>query len=258
MTDDNKTALTHRATATAAAYLDALGCKPIETEVQVRAGWVADLASYWYPTLTEARRLRLTNRAREILGVSASVEDRELIPRVYGSGPLTVLVEVKSQRADFLADQRKWQPGDWPAHICCLAYPTGVVDDNELPAGWYGLKLSKAGNKLLNMRRTFARPHPQHMGLVLDFVAAVGIRRDHRTRYAAMRAWAKASRAVDRKRRISYSASGLLCHLAHWLQGAGPLADFPFSGLLRLLGINSLSKEAGNAIQFFEELKRDG
>ena len=58
--DLNKTPLTHRITALAAAFLDAHGFKPVETEVPVASGWVADVASFVYPTMTEAKKLRLT------------------------------------------------------------------------------------------------------------------------------------------------------------------------------------------------------
>ena len=257
MTDDldkNKTALTHRVTAIAAAYLDGIGCKPVETEVPVQGGWVADVASYWYPTMTEAKRLQIDRRAREILGVAPGTDVLDLLPRVYGDGPFTVLVEVKTTASDYKRDARKWEPGRWPAHICFLAFPAGVVD--KLPEGWYGLETSKSGSKLLKVHRAFSNPHPQHSGLVIDFVAAVGIRRDHRTRDAAMQAFERASRIEDRQREVRYSAERLLEGLAAWIQRKHWKSEFRLRDVLRKLGIKKVPKYCDKAVEFFESLRK--
>jgi hypothetical protein len=233
--DENKTALTHRVTATSAAYLD---------------GWIADLASYWYPTVTEAKKLHLDRHAREILGTTAE-SAYVTLPRVFGSGPFTVVVEVKTARGDFARDDRKWQ--QWPAHICCVAYPGGVVD--KVPEGWYGLEVSKDGRTLRKVHRTWASPHAQHSGLVIDFVAAVGIRRDHRTRYAATRAFLKAYRAEEQEQKKRHSAGRLLEGLAAWIQGKGWQAERPLVEVLPKLGIKKLPAYCRDAIAFFETLR---
>lgn len=251
--DENKTPLTHRATATAAAYLDGLGCKPVETEVPIRLGWIADVASYWYPTMMEAKKLHLHRRAQEILGVTSNTQARDLMPRAYGSGPFTVAVEVKTTRQDFARDDRKWQPGDWPAHICFLAYPTGLIE--QAPDGWYGLELSKNGTQVRKVHRGCSWPHPQHSGLLIDFIAAVGIRRDHRTRYAATRAFLKAYRARDRQSRVAYSATRLLESLAAWIRGEGWKPERPLEDVLRDLGVEKLPSYCHDAIAFFEALQ---
>jgi len=252
--DRNKSALTHRMTATAAAYLDGLGCKPVETEVQIRRSWIADLASYWYPTQTEARRLGLLRKAREMFGI----EDgrlSELIPRTFGYGPFTVIIEVKATKPDFHKDHRKWT-GDFPAHICFVAFPIGMLGKEEIPTGWYGLEMSQNGQQLHKVHRHFGMPHAQHPGLALDFVAAVGIRRDHRTRYTASRAWLKAYRAQDSERERQYSASRLLCGLADWIQGIGCNRERPLLEVLPELGIKKTPDYAEKAIGFFESVKR--
>jgi len=252
--DDNKSALTHRVTAVAAAYLDRLGCKPIETEVPVRVGWVADVASYWYPTMSEAKRLDLDKRAAALFGPDCDTPAWWVTSRAYGDGPFTVLVEVKTTRQDFLQD-KKWDSRDWPAHVCCLAYPTEVVRDGELPKGWYGLEISKEGRCLRKVHRPFAEPHPQHQGLVLDFVAAVGIRRDHRTRHAAMRDWAKAFRASDQERKVRYSASRLLRNLADWMHGEGWDPERSLVDALANCGLRKPSSSDREVITFFESLR---
>jgi len=145
--DRNKTALTHRVTATASAYLYALGCKPVETEVFIRRKWVADVASYWYPTHTEFKKLRLERLARHIIAPDISRANwKDWWPRVYGDGPFTVLVEVKTTRGDYTKDKRKWNTEAKPAHFCFLAYPKGMVE--EVPKGWYGLETNPKGDRL--------------------------------------------------------------------------------------------------------------
>lgn len=254
--DNNKTSSTHRVTAIAAAYLDALGCKPIETEVPVQNGWIADLASYWYPTMTEAKKLHIDRRARQLFDENPHEFVRNVWLRVYGEGPFTVLAEVKISRADFKKDERKWRPGEWPANICFLAYPAGLIDDDELPDGWYGLETSKEGRRLRKVHRT-GRPHPQHVGLMIDFIAAVGIRRDHRTRYAATRAWMKSYRVEDREERVQYSAAHLLHGLAAWLRGEGDNPERTLIEMLSKFGIKKVPTYCTELIAFFESLRKD-
>ena len=253
--DENKTALTHRVTATAAAYLDGLGCKPVETEVAIRRGWVADLASYWYPTMTEAKRLGLDRSAAESLGITDHTQIDDILLRVYGDGPFTVVVEVKTTPADFKRDRRKWECADWPAHICFIGYPAGVVRDYEIPRGWYGLETSKDGTKLRKVHRPTGRPHPQHSGLVIDFVAAVGIRRDHRTRHVAVRALAQRRRARDREREARYSAGHLLTGLANWLQHRGWKPERHLEAALADWGVKEIPKAWQPALAFFKALR---
>lgn len=248
--DRNKTGLTHRVTAIAAAYLDALGCKPVETEVTARQGWVADVAGYWYPTMTEAKKLHLHRRAQEILG---DVPATGVIPRVYGHGPFTVLAEVKVSRSDFQKDKHKWN-GVYPAHVCLLAFPAGVIAADEIPKGWYGLETSKHGQKLKKVHRNGCL-HPQHLGLTVDFVAEVGIRRDHRTRYRALKDWAKAYRAEEAEKKKRYSAANLLVRLADWIQRKGWKPERALRDILPELGIKKVPQFCNEAIDFLESLR---
>jgi len=57
--DRNKTDLTHAVTQAAMTWLDERGFKPVETEVEIARGWVADLASAIFPTPTELINLKL-------------------------------------------------------------------------------------------------------------------------------------------------------------------------------------------------------
>jgi len=200
--DRNKSELTHTATATAAAWLDGLGCKPVETEVPVGKGWVADLATFWCPTMTEAKRSKLLRHIVPDLLAQDSMEALHKLRRFYAPR-LTVVVEVKTSRADFLADRgRKYCTGDkWvdrpqlesPAHFCVLAAPASVLDKDRL-RHWGHLRLSEDCTRVVRWEGPWSI-NSLHNYQIEDLIAAVAIRRDNVTRYASMRRWQKAYRA---------------------------------------------------------------
>lgn len=253
--DRNKTALTHRTTALAAAYLDGLGCKPVETEVEIRTGWIADVASYWYPTWTEGKRLRLPALAKQLL---THEDDRarpgDLMPMVYGHGPFSVLVEVKTSRADFARDKRKWEC-EPPANLCFVAYPTGIVD--SVPRGWYGLEVTAEARQVRKLHWEEGRLHAQHPGQLIDFIAAVGIRRDHRTTRRALVDWWKSYNAKDQERRVSYSSQKLLDGLRSWINRNGMVGHLSFEDMLKYVGVKSPTPRfMEDAAEFFETLRK--
>jgi len=222
MLDKNKTPKTHRATAIVSAYLDARGFKPIETEVRVYNGWIADLASFVYPTMTETKKLKLTGY-KNILG-EAKIEFNDFIYRY--STPLTAIVEVKVTRQDFKIDmERKFSGQIFPAHLCYLAYPRGIIE--EPPVGWVGLELDKECQRLLRVTRSVLKRnkynytfvHPQNPGDTIDLIANVAIRREHRTRYQAMRDWLKSYRAKEKQDQKVSDVSELLYWIEKILDG---------------------------------------
>lgn len=197
--DRNKSALTHVATATVAAWLDGLGCKPIETEVVVGSGWTLDVASFWCPTLTEARRSRLI---RDLVPDAAARDSRESFQKMSCriADRLTIGVEVKVSREDYLRDRgRKY--GIWenrakldpPAHLCVIA-TTGDLLKGDRLEGWAWLRLSPTGERVVKFEGQWSA-HPLHPYQVEDFIASIAIRRDHHTRYASLRRWQKHYRA---------------------------------------------------------------
>lgn len=193
--DRNKSATTHRVTAIAAAYLRRCGCKPLETEVPISNDWgIADLGGFVYPTHTEAEQLKLFHGV-DITGGQPNFE--ELIWR-FGH-LFTVICEVKVTRGDFQRDRKGKFSQRHPAHLCFLAYPKKMMDPKELPEGWFGLAADVERGCLQKVYApTFlTEVHPQHPGDVIDFVAAVAIRCDYRTRYARYRTWVKMYRAKE-------------------------------------------------------------
>lgn len=197
--DRNKSVLTHTATATAAGWLDCLGCKPVESEVPVADGWVADLASWWCPTMTEAKNSKLL-AAMVPPEVQGSDHDRlaHLSRRV--GGRLTIVVEVKVSRADFLGDRgRKYATNGRPslaspAHLLVLAVPPGVILDNEYLWNWGVLRLSVSCERVTKFDG-WGTPSALFPGQIEDLIAAIGIRRDHHTRYSGLRRMLRSYRA---------------------------------------------------------------
>ena len=259
--DNNKTALTHRVTATAVAFLDRLGCKPVETEVPIAQGWTADVASMWSPTETEGKRLRLNDLAAATMDAKHADDWLEiagqcrLIDRVFGPGPFAVLCEVKTSRPDFAGD-RKWEVPP-PAHLCFVAYPHGMIDAAAIPVGWWGLETAAGGTQLKRLVRNSGRVFAQHPGPLLAFATAVAVRRDHRTRHAALRDMDKQLRVTDREEKTQFRAARLLDNLANWLQGKGYPPGRSFDEMLKASGIKNLPKYAGDGAAYFRKLKDD-
>ncbi len=205
MLDANKTDLTHKLTALASGYLSAIGCKPVETEVVVAPCWIADVASFFYPTMTEARNAKLLNKflcPEELDGANAK---HNYLMRQYGA-PLTVLVEVKTSKEDFRKDiERKFKAGG--AHLNYLAYPKSLSEtvENELQYPfnyhWGQLICSDDGERITKIKAP-QYVWPKHHGEITEFVCQVAIRRDHRTSKRWLRDILKSYRA-DRKERIA-------------------------------------------------------
>lgn len=201
--DRNKSEMTHTATAVAAAWLDGIGCKPVETEVPCGHGWVADLASFWEPSYTEAKNAKLL---RDLVPDEVKKDSEEAYTWMYRrlGGRLTIVVEVKVSRADFLADAgrkygtyslkgQKAATLDQPAHLCVIACPKDVLADDHV-RDWAWLELSKDCASVRKFHGAWSH-RAIHPGQIEDLLAAIAIRRDHATRYACTRRFLKHWRA---------------------------------------------------------------
>ena len=188
--DRNKTDLTHRLTALAMIYLENRGFRPVETEVPIAGFGIVDLGGFVTPTPTEVMKLRLNIQRK--FGLAGERYDEVM----FHYGPiLTAVVEIKVTRADFKKDIERKFNSNWPAHLCYLAYPKDLLAESELPSGWLGLESDSNGGTL--RRRHWNRPvvHPQHPGIVAEFLAALAVRTDKRTRFARWRYMLKMHRA---------------------------------------------------------------
>ena len=184
--DRNKTDLTHKITALAMIYLENRGFKPIETEVSIPGFGIADIGSFVYPTPTEAAKLRLANLKR------FGLEQQNYDEIMFRYGPLlTAVIEVKVSRSDYKKDIGRKFNSSWPANLCYLAFPKGLIKSEELPLGWLGLEMDSQGYRV--NRRYWNHPmvHPQHPGDTTEFIAALALRADYRTRFARQRTMMK-------------------------------------------------------------------
>lgn len=210
--DANKSDLTHRITALASGYMSAIGCKPVETEVTVAAGWIADVASFFYPTMTELKHAKLLNKFLCTENFKHAHDRADYFGRQYGM-MLTVLAEVKISKADFSADlERKFKTG--AAHLNYLAYPNSLNEfveskiDYQFLGRWGRLVCSDNGERILKIHAPRS-VWPLHSGEIVDFVCQVAIRRDHRTSKVWLRDMLRSYRA-DRGKKICSNCRGKL------------------------------------------------
>lgn len=189
--DRNKTDLTHAITGTVMGYLAGAGFKPIETEVPY-GKYLADIASFIYPTPTEMMKLKLNRRFD-----GTKDDPYESFVKTWNKFgfPLTVIVEVKVTAADFKKDlDTKFKCH--PAHLCCIAYPKGIDDRIVPPSGWRHIICSNDGKKILKVYGSWGcEIYPQAPSDTIDLIAQIAIRRHHRTEYAQHRAMLKSWRA---------------------------------------------------------------
>lgn len=203
--DGNKSEATRLITASVCQWMYERGFKPVETEVQVSPGWIADLAGVCVPTPTEAIRLRLipskpkSKSWDSVRGcydpervriwrerMNAWKSQLAILPNY-----LTAIVEVKASRSDFSGD-RKWKLPP-PSHLCYLAYPSGLLEPCEIPAGWIPIECSESGRVV----RANHPPvmHPVTVEQTLDVVHAIAHRRHNATHYERHRQIMKQHRA---------------------------------------------------------------
>jgi hypothetical protein len=176
--DRNKSELTHKVTDATYQWLDIHGFKPVETEVQVTNYWIADLAGVIVPTQTELIEMKMLARRPKYnsLGEAEWRTARKLLTR-----RMTCLVEVKTSRSDFIGD-KKWKLTP-PTDLAYLAVPPGMLKDEEWPVGWGILELRDS----CMVQKRIPVPRVASVEECLDVVYQIGIRRDHRTRYAEHR-----------------------------------------------------------------------
>lgn len=223
MNDRNKTELTLNITRLAALWLDGKGFKPVETEVGVERGWVADVAGVAFPTKTELIELRLVKRAprwcydgRDNGKYDAWKAARDAIP-----SRLTATIEVKTSVGDYRGD-RKWT-AEWPTSLCYVAMPEGMIPPEQWPKDWGVILFSQEGTtvrKVFPPARVATVSIEQHLYVVLNLAVA----RDHHTRYARLRELRKAARA-DAGERTTCARISTVISLVKAIHGGKPVEE---------------------------------
>ena len=218
MADNNKTHLTNVITAGAKMWMLGVGFKPVQDEVPVADGWVADVAGYIQPTQTELTRhlklLKALGLTNDESGVAKFFSRYEM--------PMTGLIEVKTTKADYKKDiGRKYARHDQPScpvHLPWLAYPTGMVPDLELPHYWGLLEFSANGDKLLKARCPVC-VRSQHPGDTAKVIANIGERIFNKYQDPEMAEWLKEHRAEQREKEIRWRTSAFLMTIQEQLSG---------------------------------------
>lgn len=203
MPDANKTKLTRQITQAAATWLDQRGFRPVETEVQVAEGWVADLAGFCYPTRTEAQALKLIGQKpdwhwykhRDLTEEFYAILELWESAYVALPSPITAIIEVKASIADFARDT-KWN-AIAPAHLLYVAAPSNLIQLDALNLHWGVLSLTKGGDVRLVRA---PRVNPVNTEQTLGLVCQIAMRRDNFTRAERLREFDKQAREDDNAR----------------------------------------------------------
>lgn len=181
--DRNKTELTRQVTSAALTYLDERGCKPLETEVPIQSGWVADVAGVIDPTETELIKLKLV-RCKPPWKSSPEIRQAWEVTKDAAWQLMTVLVEVKTSRSDFVGD-KKWKL-PIPTNLAYIAAPATLkIADEEIPDGW-GVLTYHEGQDCVRCRRV-PKINQATVEQQRDVILSVAVRRDHDTRYERLR-----------------------------------------------------------------------
>lgn len=201
--DRNKTQTTREVTAHVVTWLNYHGFKPIETEVCVAPGWHADIAALIECTEGEAINLHLAPRKpnwkmadEKYRAMRLAFEDAyKALP-----SPVALCVEVKCSVSDLRGD-RKWKE-PVPAELCYVAITPELLSLalSIVPVPWGIVTVSARGvrvNRWAAIGRTLATE--ERFAIVYD----IAIKRDHRTRHAALREAQKQARVVDNLERLT-------------------------------------------------------
>jgi hypothetical protein len=215
MTEDrNKSTLTKQVTTAAVNYLDEHGCKPVETEVPLCAGWVADIASVICPTQTELIAMKLLRprpawRSEEMPGWKLRLNQLRRV--------MTVACEVKVSRGDFIGDH-KWEkiPPTDLAYVAVSWDLKGLAA--ELPGAWGVILVQDGAARLLRAPLERQATTEQQRDVILQ----VAIRRDHDTRHERLR--------KIRRHHLDYqNENKTLTRMSHAIQIANAVAAGKYS-----------------------------
>lgn len=225
--DRNKTELTRKATAAAYRFFDGAGFKPIETEVPICQGWIADLAGVIDPTETELLKLRMVP-SKPRYRWSASNEWKEKYQSAFAEWKeqfdpmfrlLTAVIEVKTTRGDFRGDH-KWSRC-CPADLAYLVVPKDLISQDEYPPGWGIIEYNESSDST----KTVKRPTPRLATVEeqRDIVLSIAVRRDHQTRHERIREMNRRirdERNEDQARMTPIKAMSAMMEIAMGMHGS--------------------------------------
>lgn len=210
-----KTELTQNITRACVLWMDAKGFKPVETEVGISSGWIADVASVIVPTQTECINLKLVRRPprldwsrRDDASYQAHRSRYDAWRADYEKTPgiLTALIEVKSSVADFRGD-KKWSLSGSPTNLKYVAMPRGMIPQEKWPTGWgvilYGCSQPELNGNVASHLQC-VRPSPIYEVSIeqsRNVILQIAIRRDNVGRYERLRKLSQRIRIEDNERK---------------------------------------------------------
>lgn len=219
----NKTEVTLRVTEQAAAWLQSLGAKAIETEVPVGPKWIADLAAFWVPTPTEAQRTKLIAK-RPPYYLPGGLETSPELNRKWEEWrqsyadlpfPVTIVHEVKTSVQDFKRDTKWARPP--VADMRVLSLTKDVLEAASLPDGWWVL-LHGSDGRLHRVLQRAPMPGITDTQRLL-VVANIAERRHNRTANAFFADLQKKRRIEDQRYLVESRVSKCLSTVLKILRG---------------------------------------
>lgn len=202
--DLNKSQLTQEVTAAVVAWLSQKGFKPVQTEVQIVKGWIADVAAAIVPTNTELQDLKLIRRLPKYNSKDHSVRTAWYKEAdTLSERPYTALVEVKTSRADFTRDH-KWKSPQ-PTSLAYLATQKGLTKEDEWPDGWGILEFAAGALRCLRPARLVEVSPEMQAGTILS----LAMRLHNTVNYAASTAWRLENKEREKAQRASEIIGGV-------------------------------------------------
>lgn len=208
--DLNKTEITLRVTEAASNWLLSIGAKAVETEVPVAKSWVADLAAFWTPTMTEAAKMKIiplwATGNRRGCSWKESITAYKKLPSI-----ITIVHEVKTSIGDFKRDKKFCDFG-FQTHVADMrvismtedVYAYTRKDHLLLPIGWWIL-IHRSDGVLQRVAQRF--PVDSEVIRVddskrLQVVASIAERRHNRTANAYIKEVMKSYAKEERNRKV--------------------------------------------------------
>lgn len=240
------------------------GFKPVEFEVPVVSGWIADLAGIIVPTATELQNLKLITRFKEPKFDRELWDNKEAtIAHGMERGNLyrqwrenaesmmnisTMLCEVKISTADYRKDIIT-KFNKTPASMNFLAYPKGLIKPENIPTGWFGLE--RIGEERLKFHvGTLYKKTYEEMFVT---VFALSQRLHNKNQYANISKVMKEERHKRSEMQVNYKIDKVISILTDTLTWRRDDVEETMTERLRVYGVKKVS---GYNIETLEKIRQ--
>jgi hypothetical protein len=255
--DRNKTLGTRKITASVMVWMDNLGFKPVETEVQLCAGWQCDIAGVIDPTRSEAVAMKLIPRnanwkdwQKDSVAADEKARAHESAYAALPS-PITTLVEVKATLSDLKGD-RKWE-GSSPADLSFLAVPEKLVAaavSLVTNPHWGLIRVTERGCRVIRWPVISSVTIEQRLATVYS----IAVKRDHRTRYRALRESEKQARATKNKEKVTPDRWSEIARVVTIIAPGGRAGVFAYESVQHVLSSKRIGWLPVSVVEQLQEL----